>query len=98
MLDHGHTEAAIEYVLRQPDPAAFPFAVAAALIQKSEDPDRRASLLRRGIDASASRHVGRRRPAVAGRQFSQRLSACSASISEFSPSPKRAKPCATSSA
>jgi hypothetical protein len=50
MLDHGHTEAAFEYLMHYAEPSSFPFGVVSHLMQ-SVDEERRLALLRRAIEA-----------------------------------------------
>src|SRR5262249_53585744 len=39
MLDHGHVEAAFEYVTGHNEPSTFPFSLASVLLQRLEDQD-----------------------------------------------------------
>jgi hypothetical protein len=50
MLDHGHVEAAFEYVIRYKDGFSFPFASVSAVMQRLEDQGRRLEMLRYAIE------------------------------------------------
>lgn len=49
MVDHGHGDAALKYVMHYDEPASFPFAVVAALMRWFGDNDRRLALFRHAI-------------------------------------------------
>ena len=49
MLDHGHGDAALDYVIHYRDAATFPYAVVSALMDWYGDQERRLALLRRSF-------------------------------------------------
>jgi hypothetical protein len=51
MLEHGHQDAALEYLTRYDESSSFPFSLVAELMQRIEDEDQRLVILRRAIEA-----------------------------------------------
>lgn len=50
MLDHGHVDVVLGYVIRQKDPSTFPFGYAANLMHRLKDQERRLQVLRHAIE------------------------------------------------
>jgi hypothetical protein len=51
MLDHGHADAAYEFLMRYDEPSGFPFDLVLALMQRIDEEVRRLAMLRRAIEA-----------------------------------------------
>jgi hypothetical protein len=51
MLEHGHQDAAFEYLIRYDESSTFPFSLVAELMHRIEDEDQRLAMLHRAIEA-----------------------------------------------
>jgi hypothetical protein len=50
MLDHGHVDAAVDYVSRYVEPSAFPFGYVSNLLHQLDEQERRLALLRHATE------------------------------------------------